>query len=236
MKRPGIVTALLPEAACLTDNPVINTPIQLTDQVSLYITGMGSDRIEHGVEQLLVAGVDALVTIGTAGALHPGLSPGTCLIPEQVIRHDLATYDFTADWRSRALKNLSDAPMTTHTGNLAHTDSILCSIEEKSALHQKTGAIAVDMESAVVAALANEKNLPVLALRFVVDSASMVIPESVLAQSDPFGNVGLVNLFLSLLKRPGEIPDLIKLGKGFRSASNNLRWLGHHVEKILLSP
>ena len=235
MKNPGIVIALLPEAACLAADPVINTPLQLTDRISLYITGMGAERTRRGAEQLLAGGADSLVSMGTTGALHPGLTPGTVVVPEKIIRQDGQTYDITASWRIRVIEKLAGTPLPTHTGNLAHSDSILCSRQEKSTLHQKSGAVAVDMESAVIAALAREKNVPVLALRAVVDTAAMVIPAPVLEHSDVFGKVSLPDLLFSLIRQPGKIPDFIRLARGFRSASDNLRWLGRRIDAILLS-
>ena len=227
--------ALLPEAACLTSDPVIDVPLQLTERISLYITGMGAERARHGAERLLSEGADALVSIGTAGALHRGLTSGTVVVAEKVILNNGETYDFTADWRARALEKLAAAPLSVHPGNLAHSDSVLCSRQEKSALFQKSGAVAVDMESAVIAALARDKNLPVLALRAVVDTASMVIPAPILEHSDPYGRVSLSYLLFSLLKHPGKIPDFIRIARGFRTASDNLRWLGSRIETILLS-
>lgn len=213
----------------------MQTPLQLTERISLYITGMGAEEVRRGAEQLLAAGADALVSIGTAGALDPDLVPGTLLIPEKVIVRGRATYRFTTRWHSRVIENLTGAPLVTHTGNLAHSDSVLSSREEKSALYQKSQAVAVDMESAVIATLAGERSVPVLALRTVVDTAATVIPPAVLAHSDPFGVVRLPALFFSLLKRPGDITDFIRLARGFRLAAGNLRWLGNHIEKILLA-
>ena len=91
------------------------------------------------------------------------------------------------------------------------------------------------MESAVVAAMARENNISVLALRVIVDGAAMTIPASLMAQTDSFGRISLTALAAALLKQPGDIPDLIRLAKGFRAASGNLRWLGRHIEEILVS-
>ena len=235
MKHTGIVIALLPEATCLTPSPVVNNIIELTDRISMYISGMGSERITKGVQVLLDSGVDSLISFGTAGALQPDFIPGVVVVPKKIIGRDMETYDMTADWHARVMKNLADAPMSIHTGNLVHSDSVLSTSKDKSLLHNKCGAVAVDMESAVIAAMAIGKGVPVLAIRAVVDDAAMSIAGSVLNHSDIYGNMNIAGLLFSLLKHPGDIPDFIRLVKGFRSASANLSWLGRHLEKILLS-
>ena len=53
--------------------------------IRVYQCGIGSERAYDVASTALSAGASALVSWGIAGALVPELSPGTILLPEQVL-------------------------------------------------------------------------------------------------------------------------------------------------------
>ena len=70
------------------------------------------------------------------------------------------------------------------SGRLLTSARSVGSVEDKAALFERTGAVAVDMESAAIAEVAEQHGLPFLAVRVVVDSAGDVLPAAVTAAAD----------------------------------------------------
>src|SRR2546422_286712 len=73
---------------------------------------------------------------------------------------------------------------------------------EKQELHEKTGALIVDMESHVVARAAAQHGVPVAAIRVVVDPVTRTIPRSALAGTRPDGTIDPVAVVRSLIRYP----------------------------------
>jgi adenosylhomocysteine nucleosidase len=109
------------------------------------------------------------------------------------------------------------------TGPLVESSSVLRSMPEKSALFEKSGALAVDMESAAIARVAAAARLPFLAIRAISDSATSAIPRPLLNATDAFGRVDPFRLLISLARRPYLLPNLIHVGLSFRRAQNTLK-------------
>jgi adenosylhomocysteine nucleosidase len=90
---------------------------------------------------------------------------------------------------------------------------IIDKAETKSGLHQATGALAVDMESQVAARFAASRNLPLAALRVISDDASHVLPPAALVAMKPDGGIAIVRVLGSLLRRPQQVPALIRTAR-----------------------
>ena len=59
--------------------------------------------------------------------------------------------------------------------------------QEKRALYLETGALAVDMESHIVARIGAARGLPVAAIRVITDPARRALPQAALAAVRPNG-------------------------------------------------
>jgi len=94
---------------------------------------------------------------------------------------------------------------------------------EKRELGAATGAIAVDMESAAIAAVAAAHGLPFLAVRTIADPLSMRLPEAVTVALNPRGDVRLGTLLSHVLQNPPEMFELVRLGRAFGAAVTTLR-------------
>ncbi|GAA3435184.1 hypothetical protein [Kutzneria kofuensis] len=116
--------------------------------VPVIAVGMG---VRHPSRLALPPGA-ALVVAGVAGALVDGLAPG----------------DLVVDDRELAL-SLRGNGFTVHHGVVADSDHVVGSAE-RSELAARTGALAVDMESAGVLALAGDR--PHAVVRAIVDTPS----------------------------------------------------------------
>ncbi len=163
----------------------------------------------------LAAKLDALhgdlrgvISIGLAGALSPLLKVGDVVIADQVIT-GLEKWDCHEGWRVRLTSRLPFA----HQGQLFGSDVIIENPQTKSGLHNTTGALAVDMESQVAARFAARRNLPLAGLRVISDDATHVLPPAALVAMKPDGGIALGRVLGSLLKRPTQVPALIRTAR-----------------------
>ncbi len=175
-------------------------------------------RLSLLLQAALSGGAAAVISFGIAGGLEPGLKPGAALIGHAV--HDGDTRSpADADWVAR----LAEALPHAWTVDIAGVDGAICHPAGKAALHQRTGAAAVDMESHVVARLAALHRLPFAALRIVADPAERVVPVSAAVGMRPNGTADVGAVLRSLSRRPGELPGLIRTAFDARSALMALR-------------
>ncbi|MFT5350884.1 MAG: adenosylhomocysteine nucleosidase [Gammaproteobacteria bacterium] len=235
MTKIGIIAALRSEARCLSGDKLRpGVPHDISHRLSLVLSGMSEARVNTCIESLLAQKLDGLISFGTAGALSTGMNSGDIVVPENIFDDMGNIYSVSSDWRDTILQHLTSCPATILKGDLLTTNRVISDIETKKDLREKTGAIAVDMESAHITAAANRHNLPTVTLRFIVDDANMSIPNSILNSTDAFGQVKVLSLATKILLRPLLIQDLIKLGRGFRAAKHSMDWIGSRAEQILL--
>ncbi len=166
-------------------------------------TGGGDTKGAISAAARLVAqGVAGLISFGLAGGLDPALSAGAILVPSVVL---LDAQRWEAD---PALMARLGGPTA---GTLYGGGEIVATARAKAALHAHTGAVAVDLESAAVAAVARQHGLPFAVLRAVCDVAARDLPRAALVALDSAGRIGMVRVGAAVLGRPWQIPALIGL-------------------------
>lgn len=229
----GIVVALPEELTTLTSRKLARGEcIPLGDDILLAYAGAGPLNAEQAAKNLIVKGADRLVSWGCAAALDSQLRPGQLVIPESV-QLDQQSYETDKRWSHKLRCRLSQK-LTVVGGGLLSTSRIIAASSEKQRLQRETGAIALDMESAAVAKVAQQANLPCLVLRAIADPAAMSLPQAVVVALDDQGLVSLPRLLRHLLLRPWQIPALIRLGLHFASARKTLKTLAKQLNEIIL--
>jgi len=146
-----------------------------------------------------------IISFGVAGGLAPQLRPGTCVIGSAILSgsNRMPTNQI---WSQQLLQTFPDAV----SGVLLGVSGPICDPRDKRALHVSTGAIAVDMESHVVAAVGAAHGLPVAAMRVVTDPAERALPASAVAAMRPNGTTNIGAMIKAVLMRPREIPALFQ--------------------------
>ncbi len=215
MKHLGIVTATTAEARSLARHPLAS------GNVFLRISGVGAKRASSAAKALLEQGATSLLSWGSAGGLIPGLSPGSVVLPKVIVAVDGSVYSVNAAWHGHLCSQLK-GKVDLHEGGLAESRTVVASPAEKSTLFRQTGAIAVDMESAALAAVAHEAGVPFIAIRAVVDPVGLTISRSALVALDEFGELRPLRLLKTFARHPIELPSLIRLGRDFRAAQITL--------------
>jgi adenosylhomocysteine nucleosidase len=193
---------------------------QLQGKILLKVSGIGAKRARLAAESLLAEGATALLSWGSAGGLAEDLLPGNLILPKNIISSDQSVFPVDAGWHER-LCHLLWGQIELHPDPLAESTAILNTPAEKRKLFKQSGAAAVDMESAAVAEVASTTNLPLIAVRAIVDPFDMKMPR-VVQTIDAYGRVRPLPLLGRLARNPAELFLLIRLGRYFRAARTSL--------------
>lgn len=186
------------------------------------------------IDREIAAGARGLISFGVAGALAPGLRPGTIVVARSVIEFGSAASRWSTDrrWSAALRAALPDAV----SADLAGSDHIVSDAGEKRALFERTGASVVDMESHAVAAAAARHGLPFTVLRSVADTSERRVPPAARIAMRPGGGVDLAKVLGSLARSPGQLPQLIAIAIDTRRAlvalSNGRRRLGGRLGHV----
>ena len=181
------------------------------------ICGGDGHNLAPSLARAMAAGCGGMISFGVAGGLAPDLKPGTCVIGSSIL-DDEGERPTDARWAHRLLRIIPDA---VH-GPIAGVRQPIAHSRAKAALHRETGAIAVDMESHVVARVAAEHDVPLAAVRVVVDPVERTIPRSALAGTRPDGTIDPLAVVRSLMRYPRDLVGLIRMSLDARAARATL--------------
>ncbi len=159
------------------------------------------DGAERAAEALIAKGTTALLSFGLAGGLDPALTAGDIVIPAAVIERGIT---YTTD------TGLS-ARIGAVAGLVIATERVVATRAAKSALRADTAACAVDLESGAVARVAARHKIPFAVLRAICDPAGRDLPPAALVALDDAGVIAIARVAALILRRPGQIPALIRL-------------------------
>jgi hopanoid-associated phosphorylase len=165
----------------------------------------------------MVNGCPGIISFGVAGGLAPHLRPGTCVVGSAVISGS-TRMPISHHWSKKLLRTIPDSV----SGILLGVPAPIAHPDEKRSLYLKTGAIAVDMESHIVAAVGLAHDVPVAAIRVITDPAKRALPVSAVAAMRPNGTTNIAAMLRSVLKRPRELPALFQTALDARAARATL--------------
>ncbi len=185
-------------------------------------TAVGEKRAAAATEVLRDAGrFDLFFSTGCAGALSPQLTPGDLAIATTVIGTS-AKFDTDAAQRERAVAAARRATVPATVGPVLCSPRVLIKAADKLAAAVETGAVAVEMEGAAIAAAAQQAGVPFVAVRAVLDTAETELPESEDFMDPQTGSVKLGDVLRHLARQPSAIAELLALQKMMRAAQRSL--------------
>ena len=217
----GLVAALPLEVECLAGRLEPGASATISGNGRLRLCGLGSHNARRAAIELADGGVTALLSWGSAGGLDPRLTPGTLLLPEYVLTAGGQRFEATAAWRAKLHKLLS-RQFEIQTGALVQSVHPLTTAQQKRALFAHTDAVAVDTESAAIAEVAASRGLAFVVVRAVLDPAMRGLPQSAVAAVDSSGRLLVKDLVLGLMRRPGDLPGVLRLWSDLRLACGTL--------------
>jgi adenosylhomocysteine nucleosidase len=183
------------------------------------VVGAGDRSRTTALVESAVGQANCLISFGIAGALAPALRAGNVIISTNVI---------AADKRWWAEKQFRD-----RVADLAHgigalegpvlgAPAILTTRAQKSRAWNETRALAVDLESDVVARIATSAGIPFVVLRTIADAADRELPPAALIPLSEDGTPKLAQVFTSVLRRPRQLASLVGLAREARTALSAL--------------
>lgn len=218
----GLIVALPEECRSLTDRRVRHGDcFALTDASLVCIAGVGAGNAARAARSLIEGGARGLLSWGCAAALCPALKPGTLCLPTEILDLDGTRHAVSADWHQRTWGALR-AGFDPRTDPLLTSNHLVRTAVDKQTLAAKYRAVAVDMESAAVAAVAHLRDVPFLVVRAIADPAHLALPRSVVRATDAQGTTHRSAMLGHALRHPGELYRLLRLALHFRAALRTL--------------
>jgi adenosylhomocysteine nucleosidase len=189
---------------------------------SAHVTAVAGGGDETRLKSLLERSVDegarGIISFGIAGGLKPDLVSGTCVVGTMVICGDGHSHPTDTTWT----RHLSDHLPGAELGPIAGCRTAIAAPNAKRTLFEATGAIAVDMESHVVARIAGERKLPFAVLRVIADTSVQRLPPAAIVGLKPDGTPDIIAVLRSLKAEPSQLRDLIHVAVGTRRAMTGL--------------
>lgn len=185
-------------------------------RIAVVESGVGMVKAERATRALLSTHSPTWVlSAGFAGALQPQLKVGDIIAVNDLV--DDAGRDMHID-----LKMPADPARHLYVGKLTTVGKIVRTVAEKHALAEKTGALAVDMETIAVAHVCQELRKKFLAFRVISDDLSADLPPEVMSIFGDTGAVRFGAVIGSLWKRPSSMTDLWRLRQQATAAADRL--------------
>lgn len=175
-------------------------------RVKVVVSGMGSARARAAVERAIQTHrPDQVLTCGFAGGLDPALQVGAVVFETRV------------ESMASVLRAAGARPARFHCA-----DRIAITDEEKASLRSRTQADAVEMESQSIHQVCVQNSLPCATLRVISDAASDTLPLDFNQLLNAELQLSPMKLALRILRSPGRIPGLMKLGRQSAFAAGRL--------------
>ena len=193
-------------------------------ELHLIETGVGPERARKASETALLELVpDALISTGYAGAL--GIAAvGEVILGTSVIdwteEESHAAVQADPAWLGSATVAARNAGTGWTQGPVVTVKHVLWRSSEKHALGGVSGAVAVDMESAVIAKVAATAGVPFVMVRAIVDRVGDDLPMDFNLWFSPFGSF---RCFLKVVKQPSILYGLYEMKRHADKASDSLR-------------
>ena len=195
--------------------------------VALLALGVGKECARIAAEVTIRCyRPDLIISAGFAGGLHPSLQDGDIVVGSEIL--DLGE-DHGNEVHCRCMYPLPARPelnqdgtgLQIHTGKILTTDEMVLKAANKQRLGRATGALATDMETSAVAAVAAAHQTDLLAVRCITDNDHESLPE----EFNDFFIVGQLKrrrILRACARRPHLLLDLARLGRRAHVAGRNL--------------
>jgi hopanoid-associated phosphorylase len=163
-----------------------------------------------------------VISFGVAGGLDPALKSGDIVVATEVMAGD-ARWLAGLALNDELVARLALGRRRVVRGGLAGVEQVIGARAGKAALWSETGAAAVDMESHIAAAYAEESGLPFAALRVISDPASRALPAIAMSAIKPNGDIDLRKVLRGVARNPMSLRALVSTGIDFNRALRSLR-------------
>jgi hopanoid-associated phosphorylase len=194
------------------------------------VVGAGDHRRTVAVVEEAASQAQCLVSFGIAGGLKPGLRAGDIVLSTDVIDDDRRWLS-SDNLRSRISGLVGE--LDASEGPVLGARMPLATKRDKRRAWRETGAIAVDLESVVVARAAAALGIPFVVLRAIADPLARELPPAALVPLDADGTPALSQVLASLVRRPGQLSTLWGVAREARQALQALAVPAAALNRVL---
>ncbi len=219
-RKIGIVTGLASEA-----NVASAMMAEAAVEGRVVCAGAVTEKAAGLARELIAEGCEALLSFGVAGALAPDLDGGDLIVVHGLRGPEGGDYPTDAAWRTKLTEKLDEIALNYREGAILGSARPLRGAAAKASAFAQSGCLAVDMESAAVAAVAAEAQRPFLAVRAIADRARDSLPAFVETAVKPDGQPAVGRVLAALARRPWDIAATLGLARRTELALARLRML-----------
>jgi hopanoid-associated phosphorylase len=189
--------------------------------LTVVCSGSSPRQLRDHMSAFDASSVRGIISFGVAGGLDPALRSGDIVIATEVVTSVTRFQALTPPQDNLAALQVGRGPRIV-TAALAGSEDVVLGQASKAELHARTGAVAVDMESHIAAAYAEDNGLPFAAVRVISDPASRALPQLAMDALKPDGQVDVWKVMRGIALNPLAIPALVSAGRDFNRALRSL--------------
>jgi adenosylhomocysteine nucleosidase len=178
-------------------------------QVVAVVIGIGTAMARTATLRLLdAADIEWVIVVGIAGAVGNQIPIGTLVLPQLVV-----------SGADGSVHRPTPLRVGTPYGKLWTTDELLVDPAQHADL-RVDGVVALDMETAAVAKVCDERGVAWSVVRAISDrAADGTVDAEIFGLSRPDGKPNLVAIARYLVRHPGGLPRLLRLAEGANLAA-----------------
>lgn len=173
------------------------------------VTGMGPKlAAEHTSRLLDAVPVDRVIVVGITGAVENVTPIGTLVLPELVVNGATGV-----EYRPTPLGQ------GVHRGKMWTTDRLITDPDVIAGLRAQ-GVVSLDMETAAIAEVCEQRGVPWTVFRVISDRATDgSVDEEIFHLSNQDGTPNPRAVVRYFLRHPARIPSMVRLAKGAKLAT-----------------
>ncbi len=201
----------------------------------IIITGVGPTRATDAIAKAIQEQrPNAVVMSGFAGALSDDLHVGDIVMATDVYFNSPPSQGGVGEGFIAATAIVSNLDIHVEQkqslhGRILSVDCIIGSPAEKRSLALRHQAIAVDMESAAVAQMCDDNNIPWVAVRVISDRVDTALSPELIELLNG-GSVSVLQTMRAVLRQPSLLLEFRRLARDTRLAAQRLaEFLGDRV-------
>ncbi len=197
-------------------------------ELVVVATGIGMRRASETARRALeaIAHPELVIMAGVAGALSDAPAVGHLVLANRIVNwrkespEPESTIPLAAEQVQSCEAALRAARLDFSTGTIVTSNRVLATGAEKRAARERSGALAVDMESGMVAAEAARRGLPFACVRAILDTVDEELVAAALV--DEHGRVRPLTAAREILRRPKVALDLARMARNMSRATHSL--------------
>lgn len=180
-------------------------------------TGMGTAAAGAATRRLLdAADVERVVVVGVAGGIAEGQAIGDVVAVDAVVDGRTGVR-----YRPHPLEQGRVGDGGRVAGSLYTSDELITDADRIATLRD-AGVVALDMETAAIAAVCEERGRPWSVVRAISDRfADGLADRAIFELARPDGSPDPAAVARFVVRHPGRIPDLVRLGRDLRTATRS---------------